>query len=319
MLRIPDSSKKFLEIEGLKFSGKYDPQTFEIMEYPLIAKANSFNFKINKFHTEARGSIHKFAHEGFNIKDLTFNQLNNALNQFKDRFKIDPNKATIHNIEIGVNIIPPFEPTLNNLKKYFVNYQNRTFTEMESKNGKIIGIHFELKNYEIKIYSKTLQENLPYPLIRIEVKYKRMQQLFKKQTKTRDIYFTELLDIKLFKLLKEDFFLVIHACMVLEDFDTNLKPKDELFIAHVSNPNYWLDISDKKRYKMKSKYLNLVKSNSTSKYKDQIIRAINNKLNGFENSFPQKREILPTRIKGQIIPFKNVLGEVLINQPISNA
>lgn len=287
----------------LSFNGNYNRSTSEVYSYPLESKDNGFFTKLSKFHIYSTGSIHKLAQNGFNISDITHDQLEQSISKYAQIYNTDPYKTSLHNIEFGVNVTPPFKADLENICKHFIGHGNKVFHVMQTHSKEKIGVQIDNENYSIKIYSKTIQENLDYDLLRIEVKYNRMQQLFTSKEKTKEYFLFDLLDKEFFHRIKANFLKEIENCLILEDFKSDLKPKQKLFLANAANPNKWTAYTPKERYYNLKKYNDLVQTKATTNFKETLMQRINQKIDAFENSFPKKVDFLPTSIYGQKVSF----------------
>ena len=313
-LKLTSEGRTLINSEYLSFNGKYNRSNGEVHSYPLESKDNGFFTKLNKFSIYSSGSIHKLAQNGFNINDFNYKELEPSIFEFAKMYNTDPYKTSIHNIEFGVNITPPFEADMYNICKRFIGNKNKVFHVMHSKSKQKIGVQIENDNYTIKIYSKTLQEKLNYALLRVEVKYKRMQQLFSSKENTKEYYMIDLLDREFFYRIKANYLKEIKSCLILEDFETDLKPKQQLFLANAANPNTWTSFDRRERYNNLNKYNELVQTKATTKFKECIMQRIIEKVDAFENSFPKKIDILPTSIYEQNVQFP----VILLHKPSEN-
>jgi hypothetical protein len=254
------------------YSGAVD--TGEAFTYPMTMnrRYKAMAFKLIEGRILVNGSIHKYWQSGRNWKDFDLFQLRTAIESFCNEFGVDASLARIHNLEFGVNINPPFEATLSNIKQIFVSYKGKPFELMESKGKKCIGVVCKFSQYQIKIYSKTLQYRLTENVLRIEIKTKKMQRITVVPMRLKDIT-----EFDNFKYFKSELVRVVEDIIVLDDSLQGLSKKQMQFLIEVSNPNYWMSLSKGNRYKKKNKYKRLVEAHSKQKLQQELIRLVEGK------------------------------------------
>lgn len=119
------------------------------------------------------GSLHKFHNNGeHNYNDYGFKDIVTTIDRLRDELGIDPLKSIIQNIEFGVNIRVPFNPTVF-LKSRIINYKGQP-KDKHSPNGKGLLIQFPRTSYLIKIYDKGAQYDQFDNILRFEIKTRRM-------------------------------------------------------------------------------------------------------------------------------------------------
>ncbi|MBB4037665.1 hypothetical protein GGR21_003586 [Dysgonomonas hofstadii] len=115
------------------------------------------------------GSLHKFKNEGeHNADDFTYSDLKKTLANLCNEIGITRDFAEIKNIEIGVNIILPYDPI------YFIDsiIKRKTYyPEFTS-----VGSRFNYSQYAIKIYSKSKQDKRYKDdnILRLEIRFEKM-------------------------------------------------------------------------------------------------------------------------------------------------
>jgi hypothetical protein len=122
---------------------------------------------------KVKGSIHKYANNGeCNNDRLTLKRFIQVVEALKEYIYPDD---IINSIEFGVNILTPFDPSIfiNNLlssgKKHF---------KKDIKPGCCFA-EAEYNQYAIKIYNKGMQQPTGANILRIELKYFKMENVFK--------------------------------------------------------------------------------------------------------------------------------------------
>jgi hypothetical protein len=161
------------------------------------------------------GSLHVYYNEGEeNCNRFTLSDFVNSRIRFCQEFELDANIARIHNIEIGLNVIVPFVPTV--LIRNLVSFNNKAFMAMEGNN------HFGRQTlkfgaqYSLKVYHKMNK------VLRIELKFKKMEALLKRPISLMDLESVELIE-RCEKLL-----LGIEAKLIIrEELDYSLMNGDQ--------------------------------------------------------------------------------------------
>jgi hypothetical protein len=124
------------------------------------------------------GSLHKNFYGGSNYQPFTWQDLQKEIAYLQKKLYLEDN-SKFDNLEIGVNILTPFA-AFPFLQKNLILYLRDSFIQYEpDKNGIILGYQSPQTQYVVKIYDKGLQNNLPYHLLRFEVKFKKMEKLNK--------------------------------------------------------------------------------------------------------------------------------------------
>lgn len=242
--------------------------------------------------TEISGSIHKylnydeFSDDSHNYDDFTYDRLSYSIDDLMDRLELSPDKLSIHNIEIGVNIdlgIPP--------QDYFDKVLNHKYKLPETKHfgGKGYLLQWQYDDYIVKNYHKQLQYGLDRQIVRFELKVMAMKHL----NRLGHYYLSDLKNPEI----------LLHFCSKLVEAFSNV-----MFIEHVPRFKlspmelnqytnyidrfYWRDLSlNSKRTKVrrhKRNYNNLIASHIQYPLGARVIDEIKNK---FEMLLVNKRDI----------------------------
>ncbi len=154
----------------VRHKGKFKDYNISVKE---VIKEN----RQSKFYLRCNGSIHNSAYNGENYLPFYFSANTNEIKSLCSELKVDSKKARLTSIEFGVNIPTEFIPH-SFLDRYFIipaNVKSRQYTIDRKKRR--LGYECQLSHYWIKCYDKSLQFDLPYNLMRFEVKFIFMQKL----------------------------------------------------------------------------------------------------------------------------------------------
>ncbi|MEO6232886.1 MAG: hypothetical protein ABJB11_19710 [Ferruginibacter sp.] len=239
--------------------------------FDLIVK-EVFNFITGKkvFHLTIKGSLHKNHYGGKNYLPFTWQQLQQQINQICKTLQINPTVAQISTLEVGVNIVTPFEVTPFIMEK-IINYKGDPFNRYEKDgNGFCLGIYCTLTQYVIKVYDKGLQNQLPQNLMRFEKRFLRMQVLNKMGIKFLSDLLNEDKIKKLLPMLLEAWQNVL--IYDIEDLQKltktyNFKGNEIDLLTSGQNPKYWecLKKENKRQFNyQREKFKRLVAKNGAN-------------------------------------------------------
>ena len=243
------------------FNGKWETFELKVTEVRYI-KTDS-----KVYYLKIKGSLHKNHFNGKNFQSFNWIDLQTQVQYICKTLLIDPNKAEISTIEVGVNIVTPFNVTTF-LKANVIDYKGKQFKRYKAdRNGVELGLFCELKQYQVKLYDKGLQNNLENNLMRFEKRFRRMQILKNKGV----IYLSDLLDIQKVKKLKP---LIVDGWknVLIYDIENSkglnkaLGPDYDLVLKG-KNPRYWEEIKSVKRdryYYQRVKFKNIVLKNGSN-------------------------------------------------------
>lgn len=237
------------------FNGKWETFDLEVKE------VSNIETRCKRYYLKIKGSLHKNYFNGKNFQPFTWVDLQTQIHHICNTLLIDPNKARISTIEVGVNIVAPFE-VATFLKDNVVNYKGKEFkTYKADKNGFELGLFCDFSQYKVKLYDKGLQNNLPINLMRFEKRFLKMQIPQKKGV----LYLSDLLDIQKVKKLKP---LIVEAWENVLIYDIeNLKGlkktlgSDYDLLLNGRNPKYWGSIKGANRdryYYQRGKFKDIV-------------------------------------------------------------
>lgn len=220
----------------IKYFGKFETYNISIKEtvkYKLKGNISTSYFM------EITGSLHKNHFEGKNYEPFYFYDLQNELLKIEKGLNILFDKANLVNLEIGVNIKTPFEVTPF-LRNNLLSYKGKAFNDYHSdRNGFILGKYCKLSQYSLKIYDKGKQNNLPYNLMRYELRFTKMAILNKwgiENLKSLSIF--DIVYNLISLLIKSwDNLLIYDNSINLND--RKIKPKHRRILINGNNPKYW--------------------------------------------------------------------------------
>lgn len=220
------------------FNGRWE--TFELE----VKEVNDIESSHKRYYLKIKGSLHKNHFNGKNFQSFHFVDLQSQIRHICETLLIDPNKARISTIEVGVNIVTPFEVTPF-LKGNVIDYKGKQFKAYKAdKKGLELGLFCDLSQYKVKLYDKGLQNDLSINLMRFEIRFLKMQILKKRGIQN----LSDLLDIQKIRKLKS---LIVDAWqnVLVYDIDNSKELKKNLgsdfdLLLNGRNPKYWGRIKD---------------------------------------------------------------------------
>lgn len=219
-------------------------------------------FTVKNENLQLAGSIHKYRNKGkHNYDDFSCNDAIEVIKGLCNDFEIDPYRTEVNNLEVGVNVILPFpvKLVLDNL----VTYKGDCFTK-EVEDGMR---YYQCKKtqFYIKIYDKSLQYNLPYNLLRFEIKVIRKQYF--ERYKIPIYWLSDLMNPDIYPMLAE---LLTATFKDILFSDNRIDVKDLNATERViyykgSNPNTWegkskTEREKKERQRFRAEFINLLKT-----------------------------------------------------------
>ncbi len=151
------------------------PYSFEYELYKIVIRYSELQ---QLYFVEISGSLHKNFYRGANVERFTFENLKCEIQKLCNGLQLHPEKLTIQNLEIGVNICTPFAP-YEYLNQNLLLFSTKPFKPYKkSSDGKELGFFCEGLPI-IKLYDKGKQYNLHNNLMRFEVRYKKTTPLNK--------------------------------------------------------------------------------------------------------------------------------------------
>ncbi|WP_420151522.1 hypothetical protein [Spirosoma sp.] len=208
-----------------------------------------------------KGSWAKFHNNGLqNYSAYTLTNFQEDIKWLSDQFCYDFSQGRILTLEVGVNLNlsalhqPYFSPDY--LIDRLICYKARKpFVPMKTIRGAGKGIECQLNEYRIKLYDKSLQYRLPYPLVRFEYDCHKSRQLHKMGIRfladLTNPYKVSLLGEKLLGLFKD--------CLFLEPLDEKFlsAPERQLYIQ-AERHSFWRDLPSRMRVYYRKLYQELI-------------------------------------------------------------
>ena len=188
-------------------------------------------------HIELRGSIHTFYNNGkHNYDKFNMSKIKVAIYELANQHGIVTNLARLTNLEIGINLILDFNPNL--FLNSIIRHRGKKFNFREGKNMCYLEcIHGQ---FIIKIYNKGLQYSLNKYVLRVEIKYIKME----KPNSFGIKYLSDIIDEHKLKKLSNELLRVFDEILIGDMSVTpkGLNSRDELLYANGHNANYWDEI-----------------------------------------------------------------------------
>jgi len=177
-----------LNISGLEFvkgsnktnehkpnrQGNYK-QTAQLSE--SLHLVHEYRPRTDKSIFKIKGSLHKHAQRNNNFRNYTLTDFERTVKELCETLQINPISLRVRCFEFGVNINPSH--SANDLLNSIICYKGNEY-EKRTYNGKGYLKRFVNAQYDIKIYNKSLQYNLPENILRYEIKVKKMDFVNKK-------------------------------------------------------------------------------------------------------------------------------------------
>ena len=261
-----------------------EKESSKINIYPIKGQIGSMTYFINENSAYLENSIHKYHNnltmeKDINYNDFSYCNLTQTLDDLRNQIpEYDFLDTKITNLEFGFNIkidrsvkdligknilLHDFKP------HYFFNDKNRFVMKK-----------FKIGNRMLKIYDKGRQNNLPYELLRIELKYNTKQLNHKK---IGIFNFFDLYDPYKNYLLFKDFLEVYEKLIIVDyRFEENLTENEIANLGNKLEYTYWkdrTDISDSAKYRNKKKFLKYLPDKNLNKnfvyLKNKILEKFN--------------------------------------------
>ncbi len=248
--------ESLLKNKLLSFNGSFDNETGEVRS-KYFAEYQKLKFTVFKSgRVEIAGSIHYYWNYGqHNYNDFKISDVREVFNDLNIKFNINPSVATVHNIEIGLNLITPFNP--NEFLDSTIAYKGISFNRMKVVGkGKGIEVYTKSKQYGIKIYNKGLQNSdlTKTNILRFERKILKMESLRKGK-----IFMIDLLDEDFIELCLNQLYESYSNLIVDDVIDEELLTKPQIkILTEGRNPRSWESFNKKKRSDLKYKFSELI-------------------------------------------------------------
>lgn len=188
---------------------------------------NSINGVLAPNHTET-----KQKYKGYNGNDFALKDIFKIREYLQGLFNCKSDEMIFRNVEIGVNLNTLFDPKiflkglLYHKGKVFDSYYNRNFYQVKHQ------------QYIVKVYNKGRQFDMPYHVLRFELKFLKMKEL-------NNVGISTFADISQITLKKAEKVLLKRFDEVVY-FDTTMNTtkmtaREKNAIKNYRNSNYWID------------------------------------------------------------------------------
>lgn len=247
-------------------------------------ESNYFHMKsiINEDGGWIKGSLqvcHNSINEEFNYEDLTYSDLAWTIDHLTNKI-VDVQKASITNLEFGLNIIPiiPYDEII---RKYIYLHKLNGYNHNKRYHVKGILRHFEYTNYHFMILNKARQINSDDNVLRFELRLIKSVEI----QKIGIHHFPDLKDKDVLKNLKELFIKRFDELTIIDDFQNRNDIPEEVKakLNNYIDPIYWEDISKTYTRQTKSRHKKDFEKIQTdynlNQIKDGIRSSLNNQFN----------------------------------------
>lgn len=283
--------------------GKWE--TFDLIIKEVLSNTTGKHL----FYLTIKGSLHKNFYKGTNYLPFTWQQLQDQINHLCNALSINPSQAQISGLEIGVNICTPFEVT-SFLMGNVISYKGNSFNRYKKDTaGVCLGIVCNLSQYEVKIYDKGLQNNLPYKLCRFELKYLKMQALNSRGIKyLSDLQnFTKVYNLQTMLLNAWNDVLIFDVLQPVKKLP--IKPREIELLIEGQNPKFWEQLKENNtgdHFKYVRKGFKKLVANYGNNWQPLVYGLISNEWQTLFKNYPNlptgKNDLLPIltiKIKGK--------------------
>lgn len=266
-----------IDKKGMEFNYSGDTDGGELKFYSTKKRFKHLKFSLTPYRSIIEGSLHKYYTNGVNWNNFNRNDLAISISNLCKEFSLNSKKCRINSIEIGVNIITPFDATYKVIKGMFIAHFNRSFNDMDSRNGKIIGVDCKRNNYTIKIYSKKDENSLFENILRFEIHISRIQHFLDCH---KHIYLSDLLSSRYLELFKQMLIKTMKEIIVFDNSLTNLSKKDNSFIKKARNPLYWSGLKSRSyRNNARKRFYRIIQDKSNYNIQANLVKLVEYKCN----------------------------------------
>ena len=264
-VNIPGFADHLLNNISLNFKCLVNLQTGEINKLVQSATYKNLTFTIYPSNrVEIKGSLHKYWNDGeHNYNDYNLNAVMDTIADLQQKFNIEPKSASLHNLEVGLNIVTSFKP--NDLLNCLIAFKNSPFNKMRIKRpGKGKDVYFQ--QFGVKFYNKGLQYFQLYNILRFEKKYLKMTCLGRGQVFLSDLLSPDFATHCINELLN-----CFDEIIIKETVNNALLSKNENRIYEFcNNPLHWETMTRKQRYRYKNQYADIIQSFGQQHFKPTI-------------------------------------------------
>ncbi|MBW6535963.1 MAG: hypothetical protein K0B11_13230 [Mariniphaga sp.] len=288
-------ANKILKDDRLTFPLSNVATTGEIMNRSQVAHWQELQFVVRGEKVSLKGSLHKHFEGGTNYRDFHLTDIKSTIEKLSETFQFDPQQAIINFLEVGVNI--PLENDPTELIKTLVRYKHKPFESLCIKRKtKGFGRVCRTSQFDIKVYNKSLQYGLNEPLMRYEVKIRKMELLAPDRGKKKPDKFiftlADLTKLETYQPLKK-MLLDIWQGILLFDPEINPEsiqnPKDrELFISG-RYPEFWQELPKATKNRKLKRFNELAGGEKIKHELKQSIERKWNQLTTFRNEVTKQK------------------------------
>lgn len=268
----------------------YSETTGAIDIYPKRAVWKGLKSSIRRDEVYIEGSLHKFFNElitgtAQNFDDFGLSRISTAIDGMKLVFGDSIKDADITMLEMGFNLRVN-ENVQDMLKYKFLLYRFISHNLKDLHKGKGYEKGFRRgEEYRWKLYDKGGQYDLPYNVVRIELK------ITNKRVLTRfGIYKPEdLLNANNLNLLFSFFMNEFNQFMIIDDFGEHLNFNDKQYLNKITNERHWLNfqklqVTDRIINKRKEQATKFLKDRNLNLTHTSLIRMLKDKFQTLINS-----------------------------------
>lgn len=246
---------------------------------------------------EIQGSLHKYWNDGLhNWNDFNLNDVKSCISDLQATFSIDPDKATVHNLEFGLNVSTAYNPDA--FLTSLVTHKKEPFNKMKTR-GQGNGKEVYYGQYGIKVYNKGLQYNRPDNILRFEKKVFKMECLGWGEIKLKDLLSPAFFNHCLTELLSS-----YDELLITDKVNESALSKAKLKLFHnCKNPLNWGEMTPEQRYKKKAKFCQLVREHGKFKYMDNTRDLLEKKGHVLTGVLKVKRSVFDSSISRSISDY----------------
>lgn len=235
------------EIRNLKsfidFTSKVVIDTGDIIGTTEVGYYRNLKFTLRKgFALTIQGSLHKAFNNGINHNRFYYSDCLEAIQSLCAELGIAAERLKVQRVEFGVNVYEPdisFDTIENNLLLHKL-----TPFKPYVRRNRNIGFVCEHQRYALKIYDKSLQENLEEATLRLEYKVQNIQHLKSIGIKTLlDLTDRDKLQRICAKICKDFSYILMDNCEGVEKCDLTIK--EYPFYYKARNVRYWKRLVEK--------------------------------------------------------------------------
>ena len=234
--------------------------------YPIVGQIGTLTYVITQNGAYIENSLHKYHNsntigQDINYNDFSYCEITQALNNLQSQIpEYDFINTKITSLEFGFNL--KLERSVQDIIKNNILLWNFKPHYFFQDNKGFMMKKFKMSNSTFKIYDKGAQNNLDYPLLRIEIKYNH------KQLRNKDLGIITFLDLYNPKKLQSLFlnFLKRFDQLIIVDnrFTSNLSKTEKEYLGNQLEYTYWNRNfgSDSTKNRHKKKFREFIRYNN---------------------------------------------------------